>query len=299
MRNPIRANLLLGALSLCLCAGARAESALEQLGAQAGAGNFPALARSPRVAAPIAAPGVLSPGHEKNVLPSELSDHPLIVVHATRFFDEAATAATGIDSLVASFKTQRRSIVYLLNDQSPEGYSSWYTGDRRPDYEMFSEGGEHNLPLAGDAVTVAGGFFGSYDSHRGCQTLAVRDAIRMHFEVSQRPFTVFLPVRALYFYEEDEAMRRQLLSLDLKTDSAAKLDELFDDFAALFFLTDNFSDVPAFGHPYLEGPDRQNKNYRGGASVDVDGYSFELFFGGTSVAKFGHGPRKVSLKLYN
>lgn len=293
MRNPIRASLLLGALSLGLCADARAETALEGLRALAGVRNPFALARPLGVPArPVPLPG-------KSVLPSQLSDHPLIVVHATRFFDEAATAAPGIDSLVASFKAQGRSVVYLLNDQSPEGYSSWYTGDRRPDYELFSEGGEHNLPLAGDAVTVAGGYFGSYDSHRGCQTLAVRDAIRMHFEISPRPFTVFLPVRALYFYEEDEAMRRQLLSLDLESDSAAKLSELFDNFAALFFLTDNFSDVPAFGHPYLEGADRQNKNYRGGASVDVDGYSFELFFGGTPVSKFGHGPRKVSLKLYN
>ena len=111
--------------------------------------------------------------------------------------------ASGIDALVAAFKAQKRSIVYLLHDQSPKGYADWYTGDRRPGYELFSEGGEHNLPLADDAVTVAGGYFGSYDGSRGCQTLAVRDAIRMHFEASERPFTVFLPVRALYFYEED------------------------------------------------------------------------------------------------
>jgi len=244
-------------------------------------------------------PGALSPVHEKNVLPSRLSGHPLIVVHATRGFDEMASAAGGVDAVISSFKAKKRPVVYLVGDQSPKGYSDWYTGDRRPDHELFSEGGEHNLPLTGDAVTVVGGFFGSYDGNRGCQTLAVRDAIRMHFESSERPFTVFLPVRALYFYEEDSAMRRTLLSLDAMTASEGKLRGIFGNFASLFFLTDNFSDVPAFGHPYLSGPGRQNKDYREGASVDVDGYSFELFFGGRPVAAFGRGPRKVRLMLDN
>lgn len=296
MRHSIKASLILGALTVVFCPGARAQSALEQIRALAASGSPAVVAVPPR---PVQAAGALSPVHEKNILPTELGVHPLIVVHATRGFDADASAASGIDALVAAFKARKRSVVYLLHDQSPQGYADWYTGDRRPGYELFSEGGEHNLPLADDAVTVAGGYFGSYDGSRGCQTLAVRDAIRMHFEVSERPFTVFLPVRALYFYEADAGVREKLLSLDAKTASPAKLHELFDDFASLFFLTDNFSDVPAFGHPYLTGPGRQNGNYREGASVDVDGYSFELFFGGISVSRFGHGPRKVSLKLYN
>lgn len=296
MRHPIHAILLQGAFAAAFCPGARAQSALEQIRALAGPGNPIVVAVAPR---PVAAAADLSPRHAKNTLPRELNGTPLIVVHAVRGFDENASAASGIDALVASFKAQANPVIYLLHDQSPAGYADWYTGDRRPDYELFSEGGEHNLPIAGDAVTVVGGYFGSYDGSRGCQTLAVRDAIRMHFEASERPFTVFMPVRALYFYDEDAAMRGKLLSLDAKTASEAKLREIFDDFASLFFLTDNFSDVPAFGHPYPAGPGRRNGNYREGASVDVDGYTFELFFGGRPVSRFGHGPRKVSLKLYN
>ena len=219
------------------------------------------------------------------------------MVHATREFDADASASAGIDALVREAKAAGRSVVYLVHDQTREGYAAWYTPDRSPDYEMFSEGGEHNLPLAGDAVTIAGGFFGSYDGHRGCQTLAVRDAIRMHFEASSAPFTVTMPVRALYFYEEDAGTRRDLIALDAKSASPAKLHTLFDDFPRLFFLTDNFSDVPAFGHPYGAGPGRADHRYREGASVDVDGYSFELFFDEVSVAKFGRGPREVRLKL--
>lgn len=113
--------------------------------------------------------------------------------------------------------------------------------------------------MADDEATIAGGFFGSYDSHRGCQTLA----------------------------------------LDLRKSSPGEIEGLFGNFADLFFLTDNFSDVPAFGHPYTAGPGRLNKAYRDGAPVDVDGYSFELFFNEVPVARFGRGPRKVSLKLYN
>lgn len=300
MRDPFRASPLVGALLIALGAEARAATALEQLGAMVGA-RVPRVAAFAPAGAPRAAlsPAALSPVHEKNVLPAALSGHPLIVVHATRSFDEDATASAGVDALVESFKARGRSVVYLVHDQTPEGYSGWYTADRRPDHELFSEGGEHNLPLPGDEVTVAGGFFGSYDGHRGCQTLAVRDAIRMHFEASQRPFTVFLPVRALYFYEDDAGVREELLRLDPKTAPASKLRDVFDDFPRLFFLTENFSDVPAFGHPYLGGGERRNKGYRDGASVDVDGYAFELSFDGVPVAGFGRGPRKVLLKLYN
>ncbi len=289
------------AASLSLpCADLHAQAALRQLKILAGTRDLIEIA-VPAAAAPKAAlsPDALWPSHEKNVLPERLGRNPLIVVHAVRDFDDDAAAVLGIDALVAKFKAQKRSVTYLVNDQTPEGYSDWYTQDRWPDFEIFSEGGEHNLPLHDDEVTVVGGFFGSYDGARGCQTLAARDAIRMHFEDSEKPFTVHFPVRAIYFYGEDSATREELLALDAKTASAEKLHELFDDFARLFFLTDNFSEVPAFGHPYPAGPDRRNKNYRGGASVDVDGYSFELFFGGISVSKFGHGPRKVSLRLQN
>lgn len=250
---------------------------------------------------PAAVAPPLLPLNAKNILPATLANNPLIVVHASRAFDGEASAASGIDAVVAQFKAQKRPVIYLLHDQSPQGYSDWYPGNRSPNYELFSAGGEHNLPLSGGEVTIVGGFFGSYDTARGCQTLATRDAIRMHFEVSDRPFTVFMPLRAIYFYDEDDSMREKLLALSPKTSSPAEVQKVFDRFAELFFLTDNFptstGDATGFGHPFTE--QELNPAYRMGEPVDTASYAFELFFDDIMVSKFGSGPRNVSLRLYN
>lgn len=243
----------------------------------------------------------LSPLNEKNKLPGRLPDNPLIVVHATRFFDETASAAAGIDAVVAGFKTRHSPVIHLINDQSAQGYRDWYPADRSPDYELFSAGGEHNLPLAAGEVTIVGGFFGSYDGARGCHTLAVRDAARMHFEASDQPFTVNMPLKAIYFYSEDRAKRAELMALDPAAAPPAKIRKTFERFPELFFLVDNFQtsadDALGFGHPFLTG--EANPGYRAGEPVDTARYAFELFLNGVSVSKFGSGPRKVRLKLSN
>ena len=243
----------------------------------------------------------LSPANEKNKLPVSLANNPLIVVHASRVFDVKEMAEPGIDNIVAKFKAEKRPVIYLVNDQSAQGYSSWYTGDHSPDYEIFSAGGEHNLPLLGDEVTVVGGFFGSYDGGRGCHMLATRDAIRMHFESSDRPFTVNLPLKAIFFYDGDVRKREELLALDPETATAAQLGKAFSNFAESFFLVDNFPtstpDALGFGHPFPS--EDQNPAYRDGEPVDTARYTFRLFFGSRQVSEFGSGPRQVSLKLYN
>ncbi|HAR42918.1 MAG TPA: hypothetical protein DCS07_09865 [Bdellovibrionales bacterium] len=238
----------------------------------------------------------LTPG-SKNAVPTKFSAHPLIVVHATTEFDEEMTAAKGVDEVVAQFKAQRRPVVYLVSDQSKTGYQEWYTKDRKPDFELFSEGGEHNLPLAMDEVTIVGGFFGSYDGARGCQTLATRDAIAMHFENTKRPFTIHMPLKAIYFYEEDAVTRENILNLDTRSATSSQIKKVFKDFASLFFLTANLGPGIEFGHPYFRD---SNPFYRAVQPVNMDNYTFRLFLNDRPVAKpFGHGPRQVALKLEN
>ena len=257
--------------------------------------------RESRTDIPQAFPAALrfSPVNEKNKLPAALANNPLIVVHASRVFDEDAVAAPGIDEVVAKFKAEKRPVIYLINDQSGEGYGDWYSGDHSPDYELFSIGGEHNLPLLADEVTIVGGFFGSYDGARGCQTLAVRDAIRMHFESSGRPFTVHMPLKAIFFWDEYTDKRDELLALDPETASPAKLRKVFDRFAEIFFLVDTFpvstEEALGFGHPFLD--EEGNPAYRMGEPVDTARYTFRIFFGSRQVSEFGTGPRQVSLKL--
>lgn len=243
--------------------------------------------------------GPISPINAANIIPSQLGRNPLIVVHATSFFDEDMSAKRALDELIFSYRKKGSKIIYLLHDESTEGMSLFYTAERRPDYEFFSAGGEHNLPLDDNQVTVAGGFFGSYDGSRGCHALAVRDAIRMHFESSMTTFTVNMPMEAIYYYAEDSGMIKQIMALDPRRDTPEKIKEVFGDFAGLFFLVDNFEtstpDSLGFAHPFLSL--KEHPGYRPGEPVDTARYSFRLYFEDILVQEFGQGPRKVNLKL--
>ncbi len=241
----------------------------------------------------------LRPKNPVNILPENLKDDPLIVVHASSFFDEEMSAKKGIDEIVKAYVAAGKTVIYLVHDQSEQGYEEFYPSYRTPDYELFSAGGEHNLPLKGKSVTIAGGFFGSYDGARGCHALAVRDAIRMHFENSNEPFTVNIPLEAVYFYEEDRGLIGRIMKLDPAANSFEEIKKAFENFENLFFLTDNFitssEDSLGFAHPFTSL--EQHPGYRPGQSVDTNLYSFDLYFEDILISSFGKGERKVHLKL--
>ncbi|OFZ82571.1 MAG: hypothetical protein A2583_14550 [Bdellovibrionales bacterium RIFOXYD1_FULL_53_11] len=243
-----------------------------------------------------AASPALVPRHVKNHVPAVLSRNPLVVVHASRDFDESAIAKDGIDSTIREFRAAGRQIVFLVNDQTERGYKMWYTADRAPDYELFSEGGEHNLPVMTGEITIVGGFFGSYDGYRGCHALATRDAVMMHFRHSSDPLLVHLPLKAIYFYQADSITRNKMLSLERVGAAFAETKKLFEEFAGMFFIVDNFYPAPQFGHPYNSDA---HSGYVGG-HVTLEDYRFEMLLNGTPVAKpFGTGKRLVLLNFEN
>ncbi|KHD87378.1 MAG: hypothetical protein OM95_14875 [Bdellovibrio sp. ArHS] len=223
----------------------------------------------------------------------------LIVVHASTQFDEKKSAAAGIDELVQEFKTTGRPVVYLVSEPSPLGSDHWYTADRSPDFEVFSEGGEHNLPVSADEVTIVGGFFGSTDTMNGCHALAIKDAIRMHFEFSSKPFTVHLPMSAIYFYSEWEEFRRELLetgSMDLSKIEIEKY-----PFASLFFLREGNNGAgddgyeQNFAHQYSG---KANQTYRPGEDVNRQKYQFNFSINNRLIESLpGPGERVVNINL--
>ncbi len=144
-------------------------------------------------------------------VPAKLTNHSLIVVHATRVFDEDAMAKDGIDSTVKLFKSRQLPVIYLMTDTG-EGDLGWYTEDRKPDYALLSEGGEHNLQAVGDEYTLAGGFFGDYGGNHGCQFLALTHLITRHDLHSLRPLLIHFPVNATYFYEDEITLRNDFLA---------------------------------------------------------------------------------------
>jgi hypothetical protein len=171
-------------------------------------------------------------------VPVPLTTDTLVVVHAHSVFDGAESAKAGIDREVASYKARGLPVVYLMTDEGDADFG-WYPEDRAPTYAVYSAGGEHNLPLVTDTLTLAGGFFGDEtDDHHGCHFRAMMDAISRHALVGNgRPLTIRLPLDAIYYYEEDEHTVRDFVNG--KTTTAAFLDDVVD----LFF--------PEEGRPYL------------------------------------------------
>lgn len=227
------------------------------------------------------------------------NQHALIITHATTEFDQDKSAAAGIDQLVREFKAKGRPVIYLVSDQSAQGYQRWYTADRSPDFEVFSEGGEHNLPPMNE-VTIAGGFFGSTDTLNGCHALTVKDAIRMHFETSNAPLTIHIPITATYFYQEWNPIRQSLLEdgrIDLNSFGIDKY-----PFASMFFLREgndgagDDGNEQFFAHYYTGD---QNKNYRQGEEVSRKKHQFNFYLNDQLIESVtGLGRRIVNLKMY-
>lgn len=232
-------------------------------------------------------------------LSSIANQHALIVTHATTEFDQNKSAADGIDQLVRDFKRKGLPVVYLVSDQSEKGYQQWYTADRSPDFEVFSEGGEHNLPISTNEVTIVGGFFGSTDTLNGCHALAVKDAIRMHFETSDAPLNIHIPIKATYFYWEWEATRDALLKngkIDLNSFEIAKY-----PFASLYFLREgnggagDDGNEQYFAHSYSG---KENKTYRAGEQVSREKYQFRFYVDDQLIEDVtGPGKRIVNFKM--
>lgn len=224
--------------------------------------------------------------------------HILIVTHATSFYDKEKMAASGIDEIVKKFKAKNLPVVYLVDDQSAEGYQQWYTSDRSPDYEFYSEGGEHNLPIGANEVTIIGGFFGSTDTLNGCHALSVKDAIRMHFEVSSKPLTIHIPIKATYFYDEWINLRNSLLEKGYADLSAY---DIKYPFASVYFLREDpeglgdSGNEEIFAHYYTGS---ENKNYRRGEDVTKEKYQFDFYVNGKLFESVnGTGKRVVKIKI--
>lgn len=241
----------------------------------------------------------LKPRVSSENLSSIANQHVLIITHATTEFDQDQSAAAGIDQLVGEFKAKGRPVIYLVSDQSEQGYQRWYTTDRSPDFEVFSEGGEHNLPISSNEVTIAGGFFGSTDTLNGCHALTVKDTIRMHFEISNAPLTVHIPIKATYFYEEWNSIRQTLLKdgrIDLNSFGLDKF-----PFASMFFLREgndgagDDGNEQNFAHYYTGD---QNKKYHAGEEVGREKYQFRFYVNDQLIESVtGSGKRIVNLKM--
>lgn len=205
------------------------------------------------------------------------NQHILIVTHATEFFDTGKSAAEGIDRIVQQFKDLGRPVIYLVSDQSDEGYRQWYTRDRAPDFEIFSEGGEHNIPLAASEVTIVGGFFGSTDTLNGCHALSMKDAIRMHFQTAKTPLTIHVPLSATYFYDEWTYQRDYIL----KNGKPLLNSNIPYPFASMYFLREgndgagDDGNEQYFAHSYTG---KENKTYVRGKLEDVSRQNFQFYF---------------------
>ena len=213
---------------------------------------------------------------KKITLDDPMNKHPLIVVHTSKIFDDAAMAKEGVDYLINKFKVNNLPVVYLMHH---DGYSDlmWYPEDRNPDYAVYSAGGEHNLPLYNPEVTIVGGFFGDYDGAHGCHFKAMADAITRYFLHGKFSFKIHLPISAIYFYSEDESSRDEFL------DERISPLEFIDYIHESFFFT--------FDETYLGG----STEYTG--IISTTDYTFLYFVDDVLIKKHGVGDRTVEFRF--
>jgi hypothetical protein len=181
-------------------------------------------------------------------VPVPLTTEPLIVVHAHEVFDPERTAKAGIDREVAARKARGLPVVYLMTDEG-DADLGWYAEDREPTYAVYSQGGEHNLPIRTDTLELIGGFFGDQtDDNHGCHFRAMMDAISRH-----TAFTTSHTFTIVSF----------LNGTTSTTDFASYVADLF---------------FPEEGQPYL-GSELQSE---GAGQLTTHAYRFELLVDGQS-----------------
>lgn len=96
------------------------------------------------------------PDHKFTESPQiHLDERPvLIVTHASSSFDADFSAKRGIDEAIRFARTEHIQIAYLQDDRSDPNY---YMEDCKPDYWVYSEGGELKFNIPASHVYLVGG----------------------------------------------------------------------------------------------------------------------------------------------
>lgn len=204
-----------------------------------------------------------------------INQHALVVVHASRDFDDL-TAKDGIDNIVAKFKQVQLPIIYLMHYDGKDDLN-WYTNDKKPTAIVYSAGGEHNLPIRHNEVTIVGGYFGDYDSAHGCHFKAVADTITRYYLSGTSPLRIHLPISAIFFFNDDIELRNNFLQ------SKISPTEFIDSVHSGFFFTE---DENLFGMSQI---------YTG--DISTSDYQFLYYVDGALIKKYGNGPRIVEFSF--
>ena len=250
----------------------------------------------------------------------------IIVVHAQSRFDENLQAKFAIDKIISSARSSRKSIVFLADidgsEKRPALPLDWYTDWKAPDILYISRGGEHRLPLANPEITVIGGFFGTYDLHRGCHTFALRNVVNSYFNLQKQrgPLTIHLPLSATYFWPADQSLRAEIIA---GADPRLWLDKMIE----LIFTSDDGplelgraeyklprNNASRVQNPFSFPGNQPAKNikplkisakvsatidarepYQQDPPIDISTYKFRIYSSGIFQREIGSGNREVNL----
>jgi hypothetical protein len=115
----------------------------------------------------------------------------LMVTHASSIFHTSKKIKPVLDKLVVDFKQKQSSVIFLLHNDETEDYS-WFSEDRKPDFALFSHGGEHSFLLNHPEVTMVGGYFSQ------CFRRSVQDTITRYFLTQKNELHITLPMAGIY-----------------------------------------------------------------------------------------------------
>ena len=144
-----------------------------------------------------------NPGAERILV----SGTPLIVSHASTYFDEDASAQPGIEQLVSLFHSKESPIIYLVQDN--DSATEWMVPPFLATLHLSSDEGENNLFPEGESpnVFLSGGHFSnSLESGPGEAVSAAEYMIHNFYSVersSEERLNLHLLIPALYFHGSD------------------------------------------------------------------------------------------------
>jgi hypothetical protein len=116
-------------------------------------------------------------------------DSLMIVVHASSTYDARFSTKRGLDEAVRFAKERRIPVVYLQDD-SPEQF--YFMEDCKPDYWVFSQGGEIKFDVPASHLYIVGGHL------ELCLSAALHDVIYQWAKGPPRNFTVTYFMDAIY-----------------------------------------------------------------------------------------------------
>lgn len=230
--------------------------------------------------------------------PGSVSQHTLIVTHATKLCDTRRHTKNAIDDLLTRFAAASKPIVYLLDyditmePQQTQAAANWFTKSRDPSKAFFSVEGNYSnstLQIDSSTVTVVGGY--ALECYRRSVLATIKSYFATH---SSGTLTINIPMDGVFTSNNRDSYDWPLLLHSYQRAQASEyphaneLDYLELKWYANIGLVDNPSALFGIGDCSPPG------------SISMSTHRVETYINGVpkTTLSFGSGNRVILFKFY-